>query len=386
MNKSIINYFLYILVFCSFTLASNAKVVAAISTLKGLVMVKPIGSRKYLPAYKGQMLKSGEWLKTKKGVFVAIVFLDGSNIKIQQETEVKITSYRMTSKSLRTNLDLNKGQAWSKVADQGAGGEFQITTPTAVASVKGTEFDLKFDNESGETSIVVIEGNVAFAGELGTLLVGAMQASKGGAQVTTVSQDNLPSWQKKTDPGLAFRLKPDRRTKQETGKVIKVDIHALNAKTKAFNNSFSGSATVNSRSEDLLVSTDGSSWSTSVDVTINSGRGLVQVISSRQGKSEIIVSANNAESKIISFEYFQTKSQKRAAQAKLASIVSKVGDPALNKILEDKTITQSQITGGGSVDGVLQKLETGEFILDGEPIKKDNGDGTYIIILNVKPR
>ena len=368
MNKSVINYFLYILVFCSFTLASNAKVVAAISTLKGLVMVKPVGSRKYIPAYKGQMLKSGEWLKTKQGVFVAIVFLDGSNIKIQQETEVKITSYRMTSKSLRTNLDLNKGQAWSKVADQGAGGEFQITTPTAVASVKGTEFDLKFDNESGETSIVVIEGSVAFAGELGDILVGAMQSSKGGAPVTIVAQDNLPSWQKKTDPGLAF------------------DIHALNAKTKAFNNSFSGSATVNSRSEDLLVSTDGSSWSTSVDVTINSGRGLVQVISSRQGKSEIIVSANNAESKIISFEYFQTKSQKRAAQAKLASIVSKVGDPALNKILEDKTITQSQITGGGSVDGVLQKLETGEFVLDGEPIKKDNGDGTYIIILNVKPR
>ena len=386
MNKSVINYFLYILIFCSFSLASNAKVVAAISTLKGLVMVKPIGSRKYIPAYKGQMLKSGEWLKTKKGVFVAIVFLDGSNIKIQQETEVKITSFRMTSKSLRTDLDLKKGQAWSKVADQGSGGEFQITTPNAVASVKGTEFDLKYDNESGESSIVVMEGEVSFDGELGEILVGAMQASKGGAPPTTVKEENLPSWQKKTDPGLAFRLKPDRRTKQEIGKIIKVDIHALNAKTKAFNNSFTGLVTINSRSEDLLVSTDGSSWSSSVDANINSGRGLVQVKSSRQGKSEIIVSADNAESKIISFEYFQTKSQKRAAQAKLASIVGKIGDPSLNKILEDKTITQSQITGGGSVDAVLQKLETGELVLDGEPIKKDNGDGTYIIILNVKPR
>ena len=386
MLKSLVRYFLYALIFCSFSVASNAKVVAAISTLKGLVMVKPVGSRKYIPAYKGQMLKSGEWLKTKQGVFVAVVFLDGSNIKIQQETEVKITSYRMTSKSLRTNLDLNKGQAWSKVADQGVGGEFQITTPTAVASVKGTEFDVKFDKESGETSIVVIEGSVEFAGELGEILVGAMQASNGGATATSVDEENLPSWQKKTDPGLAFRLKPDRRTKQEIGKVIKVDIHALNAKTKAFNNSFTGSVTADSRSEDLLVSTDGNSWSTSVDVNVVSGRGLVQVMSSRQGKSEIIVSADNAESKIISFQYFKTRSQKRAAQAKLASIVSKLGDSALNKILTDRTITESEIIGGGSVNDALQKLETGEFILDGEPSKIDNGDGTYKIILKVKPR
>ena len=82
----------------SLVFSAGAKVVAAISTLKGAVMIKPLGSRKYIPAYKGQMLKSGEWLKTKDGVFVAIVFLDGSNIKIQQETEVKISSYRMTAK------------------------------------------------------------------------------------------------------------------------------------------------------------------------------------------------------------------------------------------------------------------------------------------------
>ena len=50
----------------SFAYSANAKVVAAISTLKGLVMVKPIGSRKYIPAYKGQMLNNGEWVKTKE--------------------------------------------------------------------------------------------------------------------------------------------------------------------------------------------------------------------------------------------------------------------------------------------------------------------------------
>ena len=107
MNMHLLSRKLF-LILCtiSFVLPADAKVVAAISTLKGLVMVKPIGSRKYIPAYKGQMLKNGEWLKTKEGVFVAIVFLDGSNIKIQQQTEIKIASYRMTAKELKKILIL----------------------------------------------------------------------------------------------------------------------------------------------------------------------------------------------------------------------------------------------------------------------------------------
>ncbi len=364
-----INRFLCLFICCSIVFSANAKVVAAISTLKGLVMVKPVGSRKYIPAYKGQMLKNGEWIKTKDGVFVAIIFLDGSNIKIQQQTEIKISSYRMTAKDLKTNLVMSKGQAWSDVADQGAGGEFTITTPTAVASVKGTEFDLEYDIEKGETTLIVFAGEVEFAGELGKILAEAMTSSRDGGAVQKLTLDDLPSWQNKTDPDIAFKLKPDRLGKQQTGKIIKVGIQVLNAKSKAFKNSFSGTATVNSQSSDLMVSTDGSSWSSSVDVSINGGRGVVQVKSSRQGKSKIIVNSENAESKIIWFEYYQTKAQKRASKGKLASIASKKGDAKLAQLIQDKVLLKSQVTmGSGNVSDVLQMLETGELELDGEPI------------------
>ena len=387
MNKQWINRLLFLFICYSFVFSANAKVVAAISTLKGLVMVKPVGSRKYIPAYKGQMLKNGEWVKTKEGVFVAIVFLDGSNIKIQQQTEIKISSFRMTARDLKTNLVMSKGQAWSNVADQGAGGEFTITTPTAVASVKGTEFDLEYDIEKGETTLIVFAGEVEFAGELGKILAGAMTSSKDGGAVQKLTPDDLPSWQNKTDPGIAFKLKPDRLGKQQTGKIIKVGIQVLNAKSKAFKNSFSGTATVNSQSSELMVSTDGSSWSSSVDVSINGGRGVVQVKSSRQGKSKIIVNSENAESKIIGFEYYQTKAQKRASKGKLASIASKKGIAKLAQIIQDKVLLKSQVTmGSGNVSDVLQMLETGELELEGEPIIIDNGDGTVTVKLVVKPR
>ena len=387
MNKQMINRLVCVFICCSFVFSANAKVVAAISTLKGLVMVKPVGSRKYIPAYKGQMLKNGEWVKTKEGVFVAIVFLDGSNIKIQQKTEVKITSYRMTAKDLKTNLEMSKGQAWSDVAEQGAGGEFTITTPTAVASVKGTEFDLEYDIEKGETTLIVLAGEVEFAGELGTILAGAMESSKDGGAVSKLTQDDLPSWQNKTDPGIAFKLKPDKLGKQQTGKIIKVGIQVLNAKSKAFKNSFSGTATVNSQSSELMISADGSSWSSSVDVSINGGRGVVQVKSSHQGKSGIIVNSENAESKIISFEYYQTKAQKRASQGKLASFASKKGNAKLAQMIQDKVLLKSQVTmGSGNVSDVLQMLETGELELEGEPIIINNGDGTVTVKIVVKPR
>ena len=371
----------------SLVFSAGAKVVAAISTLKGAVMIKPFGSRKYIPAYKGQMLKSGEWLKTKDGVFVAIVFLDGSNIKIQQETEVKISSYRMTAKELKTNLEMSKGQAWSNVADQGPGGQFTIETPTAVASVKGTEFDLAYDLENDETTLIVLAGEVEFAGELGTILAGAMESSKDGGPSVKISDEEIPSWQNNTDPNWAFKLKTDKIAKQQVDKIIKVSIQIINAKNKKFDNSFTGEASVVSQSNDLMVSSDGSSWSSSADISINSGRGVAQVKSSRQGEFEIIVNADNAESRSLSFKYYQTKSQKRASQDKLSAFAQKKGKGKLSEMIKNKVLMKSQVTmGSGNIGDVLQKLETGEYELEGEPDIVDNGDGTVTVKLKVKPR
>ena len=382
------NRLIILIILCfSLLFSANAKVVAAISTMKGLVMVKPVGSRKYIPAYKGQMLKNGEWIKTKDGVFVAIVFLDGSNIKIQQQTEIKITSYRMTAKELKTNLEMSKGQAWSDVASQGSGGEFKITTPTAVASVKGTEFDLEFDIENSATTLVVLEGSVEFAGELGTILAGAMESSKDGGATKKLAPSELPSWQKSTDPKYSFKLKPNKSGKQKVGSIVKVDIQILNAKSKILNDSYTGIVNVESQSSELQVSTNGSSWSNSVSIQINKGRGVVQVNSFKQGKAELIVSTEDSESKLIGFEYFQSKTQKRAAQNKLSSISEVKGNSKLSKVIEEKKLLRSKVSSGsGNVEDVLNKLETGELELDGDPVVTDNGDGTVTVRMIVKPR
>ena len=63
-------------------------VVAAISKMKGDVKIRPSNNRKYESAYKGQMVRNGDWIKTDFGVFLGIIFLDGSTIKIHENTEI----------------------------------------------------------------------------------------------------------------------------------------------------------------------------------------------------------------------------------------------------------------------------------------------------------
>ena len=113
----------------------------------------------------------------------------------------------------------------------------------------------------------------------------------------------------------------------------------------------------------------------------------MQVKSNKQGKANIIVNADDSESKLIGFEYYQTKSQKRQAQNKLESIATKKGSEKLTKLIQNKTLLRSQVTGGsGTVEDILQKLETGELEIDGAPVFVENGDGSVTVKMIIKPR
>ena len=92
-NKYSINITLILISLLVFsTLAGETRVVAAISSMKGDVQIRTVNERKYVSAYKGQMIRSGDWVKTDLNVFLAIIFLDGSNIKIREKTEIEIIS------------------------------------------------------------------------------------------------------------------------------------------------------------------------------------------------------------------------------------------------------------------------------------------------------
>ena len=81
MNSLFKNYLLLLLL----SSLCSANVVAAIASLKGDVKIRETDSSKYSSAYKGQMIQNGNWIKTGDNVFLSIIFLDGTNVKIHQK-------------------------------------------------------------------------------------------------------------------------------------------------------------------------------------------------------------------------------------------------------------------------------------------------------------
>jgi len=378
-----------IFLFAGITLYGEARVVAAISSMKGNVQIRSANKRKYDVAYKGQMVKTGDWLKTDKNVFVAIVFLDGSNVKIQSNTEIEIKSSRITAKELKTQMYIAEGQAWSKVSKQG-NGEFKIKTPTAVASVKGTEFDIEFDDLSESTTLVVLEGSVEFGNDLGKILAGAMEGASASKDEEPakqkLTQKDLPKWQNNTDPVFELQLSPDRTGKHPVNQPMKVSVQIINAKTKQPDNSYNDEIQVSVDNDLLLVSNDGSSWSNYMNITIKDGKGTVHIKGGDEGKPSIIATAENSESSKLEFEFYISKSQKKSMDGKLTDIANKKGLSGIADVIAGKNLkSTSVITGSANIDDILQKVDTGELeIFDQETIP--NPDGSVTIKLIIKPR
>ena len=379
----------YIFFLLSTFLVAEARVVAAISSMKGNVQLRNANNRKYESAYKGQMVRTGDWLKTDKNVYVAIVFLDGSNVKIQSNTEIEIKSSRITAKELKTQMYIAEGQAWSKVAQQ-KNGEFKIKTPTAVASVKGTEFDVEFDDLAGSTTLTVLEGSVEFSNDLGSILAGAMEGATASKEEVPsqykVSEEELPKWQNNIDASLELKLTPDRTGRLPVDQPFKVSVQVIDAKTKESNNSFNDNIQVSTDNDLLFISNDGSSWANSIDMNLKDGKGTIHIKGGYQGKPSIVATSEDSESTKLQFEFYVSKSQKRTMNQKLSSIVSKKGFSGITEVIDGKSLkSTSVVSGSANIEEILQKIDTGELEIE-DYISTTNSDGSVSIKLIIKPR
>lgn len=377
-----------LLLTCSFLNAGKEKV-AAIFKVKGNVKVKQSGSKSYSSAYIGQMLMSGDWMKTEDGGFAAIIFLDGSQLKIRENSELELKSQRFSSTEQSTFLYLVKGDMWTRVKKRK--GEFEIATPVSVASVKGTEFNLSFDDVDKITELFVIEGIVEFHNELGSILVKEMTYSmaKIGEAPTPpkkVSKSKLPTWQKAIEPSWGFKITPEKSGKQPINEPLKVTIQVVDIKKNENAYSYKDEVTVSSGEGHLQVSLDGSSWAQSVTMKPRSGKGTVQVKAVEEGKSSIVVSAENAGSRKLNLDFHRTKTQKRKTKSKLDRLIEKKGFSEIKEKIGDRNLKSSHLlSGSGDIDDILQKVDTGELeIVD--IIQVENPDGTISVKLKVKPR
>ncbi|MDP2302269.1 MAG: FecR family protein [Ignavibacteria bacterium] len=131
-------------------------------------VVKEVSTKKegtdWATAKIGQTLKTGDEVKTGDKSLALIKFTDNSLIRVRENSSLKIFADKK-DKTISKNTHIDKGRVGFEVAKQ-ENEEFKFTTPTMVASIRGTEgfFDVFPD---GASLLVVARGLIEVLGTLG---------------------------------------------------------------------------------------------------------------------------------------------------------------------------------------------------------------------------
>ncbi len=167
--------------------AVPAQNVAITYKVKGSVELTKSGAKQSVPLTAATHLSDGDKIKTGKDGYCFLIFVeDKTQIKVRENSELTISASR-TDKGLDQQVNTNIGEIWSHVTKKGS--NFRISTPTSVASVKGTMW-WTIVNEDGTTSIIGLDGVVSLHNNKNgnTEDVGVGQTGVSGPNGLTIGQ------------------------------------------------------------------------------------------------------------------------------------------------------------------------------------------------------
>ncbi|MCR8659647.1 FecR domain-containing protein [Paenibacillus endoradicis] len=142
--------------------------VAIISKIEGTVDVKKSGGKKTLKGFKGMSLNQGDVVTTGKKSSVVLKFSNGTSEDdtFVLESSTTVTFSKLSNKSgTTTKVSMLKGKVWVDVKSiKNKDDEFVLETPTAIMGVRGTNFFVGVDPNTGLPSLAVLSGNVNVTG------------------------------------------------------------------------------------------------------------------------------------------------------------------------------------------------------------------------------
>jgi hypothetical protein len=114
------------------------------------------------PIIPGASLTEGTRIQVPEDGYLRLRLADGSVVRVLagSDVELKRLRRRNNATSFESVVDVRKGKVESEVSKQPAGRVFEIHAPGAVASVRGTRFDVSVA-EGGRVGTAVSEGEVA---------------------------------------------------------------------------------------------------------------------------------------------------------------------------------------------------------------------------------
>ena len=131
------------------TVALLSKIIQAVS--------KQAVGKEWATAKRGETLASGDKVKTGEQSLAIIKFMDNSLVRLREQSELTVTG-KLSGESFSKSIDLSSGSVGFHVQKQNPDEEFRFTSPTSVASIRGTA-GLFACSTTGDT-LVTIDGEV----------------------------------------------------------------------------------------------------------------------------------------------------------------------------------------------------------------------------------
>jgi hypothetical protein len=136
--------------------------VAAVDQVTGVVEAMTAGVDSWHPVSAGEYLENGASLRTGSQASARLTLSDGSTVGLESETELVLTSMsaRRDGGGRVVVIDQATGHVYAGVPplpDQAS--VFEIQTPSAAVTVRGTEFSVQVER-NGTTCVTVVEGMV----------------------------------------------------------------------------------------------------------------------------------------------------------------------------------------------------------------------------------
>jgi FecR-like protein len=198
MNQKILIMILFIMIisiigFVWFTQTSDVASAQLVIDY-GTVQVKHEGSN-WTSAETGMFLFQSDALRTGEDTYASVILFESSIIRLDSNTEILLKKIIQQAETTNITIEQESGRTWNTIQKISGIDNYEVQTPTAIASVRGTAFDVNVTT-SGSTRISVINGTVNVSRlENGT--IGDTIAVNGNESVLIESESNETL---KTDP------------------------------------------------------------------------------------------------------------------------------------------------------------------------------------------
>jgi hypothetical protein len=145
------------------------------------------GSNRHSQLQLGDLLDMGETVVSGPESGATLAFVDDSRLTLDENSEVVLTHLLAgrSRKSSNVRLLLNAGDAESNIPkDSGFSIRYEVVTPALQLAVRGTQFIVKVDKQTGRTRTMVLRGSVRAEGAAG----GSVSLGAGEGLVANVGE------------------------------------------------------------------------------------------------------------------------------------------------------------------------------------------------------